>query len=152
MPVKYHPPEPYVRRVLAWKMHVYTMVQIGALAVLWTVKSSEFSLAFPFFLIMMVPLRQRLSMFFNQRELNAVCIVHSVFFAIIILLQNCQSHLFLHFAFIFISWTEAILRWIQKTNQTSTSKHYYQLSAAIGAYRCNEMLKQTVFFVVPMLI
>lgn len=72
MPVKYHPPEPYVRRLPAWKMHVYTMVQVGALVVLWTVKSSEFSLAFPFFLIMMVPLRQRLTMFFNARELNAV--------------------------------------------------------------------------------
>lgn len=75
MPVKYHPPEPYVRRVHAWKMHVYTMVQVGALVVLWAVKSSEFSLAFPFFLIMMVPLRQLLSIFFNPREINAVIIV-----------------------------------------------------------------------------
>lgn len=72
MPVKYHPPEAYVRRVPAWKMHIYTLVQVFALAVLWTVKSSEFSLAFPFFLIMMVPLRQRLSMFFTPREINAV--------------------------------------------------------------------------------
>lgn len=72
MPVKYHPPEPYVRRVPAWKMHLYTMVQVLALAILWTVKSTDFSLAFPFFLIMMVPLRQYLAMFFNPRELNAV--------------------------------------------------------------------------------
>lgn len=79
MPVKYHPPEPYVRRVLAWKMHLYTMVQVGALVVLWVVKSSEFSLAFPFFLIMMVPLRQLLSMFFNPREINAVIFLFDQF-------------------------------------------------------------------------
>lgn len=72
MPVKYHPPEPYVRRVQAWKMHVFTLVQVFALVVLWTVKSSQFSLAFPFFLIMMVPLRQRLTMIFSPREMNAV--------------------------------------------------------------------------------
>lgn len=72
MPVKYHPHEPYVRRLPAWKMHVYTLVQVFALVVLWTVKSSEFSLAFPFFLILMVPLRQQLTMFFNAREINAV--------------------------------------------------------------------------------
>lgn len=81
MPVKYHPHEPYVRRVPAWKMHFYTMVQVLALAILWSVKSSNFSLAFPFFLIMMVPLRQRLTMFFNPRELNAVndWLVYSIF-------------------------------------------------------------------------
>ncbi|XP_055317882.1 anion exchange protein 3 isoform X2 [Sitodiplosis mosellana] len=72
MPVKYHPSEAYVRRVHAWKMHVYTLVQVFALVLLWVVKSSQFSLAFPFFLIMMVPLRQRLSMFFNSREINAL--------------------------------------------------------------------------------
>lgn len=76
MPAKYHPPEPYVRRVPVWKMHVFTMVQVAALVVLWAVKSSEFSLAFPFFLIMMVPLRQLMSMFFNSREINAVIYIY----------------------------------------------------------------------------
>lgn len=72
MPVKYHPPEPYVRRVPTWKMHIFSMVQILALAVLWTVKSSSVSLAFPFVLILMVPLRQKMSAIFSQRELDAV--------------------------------------------------------------------------------
>lgn len=43
-----------------------------ALALLWAVKSSKFSLAFPFFLIMMVPLRQKIATYFTAAELNAV--------------------------------------------------------------------------------
>lgn len=72
MPVKYHPSEAYVRRVPTWKMHVFTLTQIAGLAVLWMVKSSSFSLAFPFVLIMLVPLRQRMARLFTERELDAV--------------------------------------------------------------------------------
>lgn len=74
MPVKYHPSEPFVRRVPTWKMHLFTFTQVMALAVLWAVKSSKFSLAFPFFLIMMVPLRQKLGSYFTASELNAVSV------------------------------------------------------------------------------
>lgn len=74
MPVKYHPSEPFVRRVPTWKMHLFTFAQVMALALLWAVKSSKFSLAFPFFLIMMVPLRQKLATLFTASELNAVSI------------------------------------------------------------------------------
>lgn len=76
MPVKYHPSEPFVRRVPTWKMHLFTFAQIMALAVLWAVKSSKFSLAFPFFLIMMVPLRQKLGSFFTTSELVAVSVYY----------------------------------------------------------------------------
>lgn len=79
MPVKYHPHEPYVRRVPTWKMHMYTFIQIISLIILWTVKSSRFSLAFPFLLIMMVPLRQRMALFFNPREMNAVSLLFFYF-------------------------------------------------------------------------
>lgn len=72
MPAKYHPPEAYVRRVPTWKMHTFTLVQILALTILWLVKSSRLSLIFPFVLILMVPLRQYLSMLYNAREINAV--------------------------------------------------------------------------------
>ncbi|XP_059613187.1 anion exchange protein 3 isoform X2 [Phlebotomus argentipes] len=72
MPVKYHPPEPFVRRVPTWKMHIFTFTQAAALAILWGVKSSSFSLAFPFFLIMMVPLRHKLGTYFTASELNAL--------------------------------------------------------------------------------
>ncbi|XP_052566988.1 anion exchange protein 2 isoform X3 [Culex pipiens pallens] len=72
MPVKHHPQVPFVRRVPTWKMHVFTFVQVLALAMLWTVKSSSFSLAFPFFLIMMVPIRKQMERIFTPLELRAL--------------------------------------------------------------------------------
>ncbi|XP_040168881.1 anion exchange protein 2-like isoform X3 [Anopheles arabiensis] len=72
MPVKHHPQVPFVRRVPTWKMHLFTFVQILALAMLWAVKSSPFSLAFPFFLIMMVPIRKQLESIFSPLELRAL--------------------------------------------------------------------------------
>ncbi|EAT47616.1 AAEL001269-PA, partial [Aedes aegypti] len=72
MPVKHHPQESFVRRVPSWKMHIFTAVQILALAMLWAVKSSAFSLAFPFFLIMMVPIRKQMERIFSPLELRAL--------------------------------------------------------------------------------
>lgn len=72
MPVKYHPSEEYVKRVPTWKMHVFTGVQVLSLATLWAVKSSSISLAFPFVLVMMVPLRIKLAAMYTEREINAV--------------------------------------------------------------------------------
>lgn len=72
VPVKHHPQVPFVRRVPTWKMHVFTLVQILALAMLWAVKSSKFSLAFPFFLVLMVPIRKQMERIFTPLELRAV--------------------------------------------------------------------------------
>lgn len=72
MPVKHHPSTIFVRRVPTWKMHIFTLVQVFCLAVLWAVKSSRYSLAFPFFLILMVPLRIKLGKFFTDVELKSV--------------------------------------------------------------------------------
>lgn len=80
MPVKHHPPTPFVKRVPTWKMHIYTGIQIFLLSVLWAVKSSKFSLAFPFFLIMMVPLRMKLSSFYTPQEMNAVKYTYTYIF------------------------------------------------------------------------
>lgn len=54
------------------KMHLFTLIQLLCLAVLWVVKSTEASLAFPFFLILMVPLRAQLRFLFTPEELRAV--------------------------------------------------------------------------------
>lgn len=72
MPVKHHPMTNYARRVPTWKMHVFTSLQMISLITLWIVKSSKFSLAFPFFLLMMVPLRQKLDSFYTPQEMRAV--------------------------------------------------------------------------------
>lgn len=72
VPLKHYPQVPFVRRVPTWKMHLFTLVQVLALAMLWAVKSSPFSLALPFFLIMMVPTRHMLEKIFSPLELRAV--------------------------------------------------------------------------------
>uniref|UniRef100_A0A3Q3X2G5 Anion exchange protein n=1 Tax=Mola mola TaxID=94237 RepID=A0A3Q3X2G5_MOLML len=56
-PKKYHPSEAYATRVNTMRMHLFTLIQLVCLAVLWIVKMSPFSLALPFVLILTIPLR-----------------------------------------------------------------------------------------------
>ncbi|XP_074115676.1 anion exchange protein Ae2 isoform X1 [Cotesia typhae] len=72
MPVKHHGTANYVRRVQTYKMHLFTLVQILCLAVLWIVKSTPAALALPFFLILMIPLRSQMTRFFTAAELRAL--------------------------------------------------------------------------------
>ena len=72
MPVKHHPQLSYVRRVRTFKMHLFTVAQIVGLGVLWAVKSSPAALAFPFFVIAMIPYRMSLKFLFSPQELEAV--------------------------------------------------------------------------------
>ncbi|CAH0716366.1 unnamed protein product, partial [Brenthis ino] len=71
-PVKHHPQIPYVRRVPTMKMHLYTIIQLAGICLLYAVKSSRFSLALPFFLVMMVPLRMALGYVFTPLQLRAL--------------------------------------------------------------------------------
>ncbi|KAI7803691.1 Solute carrier family 4 [Triplophysa rosa] len=57
MPRKHHPAVPFVNRVPTMRMHLYTIIQIMCLGILWAVKSSTFALALPFVLILTIPLR-----------------------------------------------------------------------------------------------
>ncbi|KAM9436599.1 anion exchange protein 2-like isoform 2-T2 [Clarias gariepinus] len=73
MPPKYHPEEMYVRKVRTLRMHLFTGVQLVCLAVLWVVMSTAASLAFPFVLILTVPLRMFvLPRIFNTREMQCL--------------------------------------------------------------------------------
>ncbi|XP_073840972.1 anion exchange protein Ae2 isoform X1 [Musca autumnalis] len=72
MPVKHYPPTPYVKKVPTWKMHLFTVIQVLCLAILWAVKSSKISLAFPFFLVMMVPIRMKLAAMYKPHEMQAL--------------------------------------------------------------------------------
>ncbi|KAK6629364.1 hypothetical protein RUM43_003181 [Polyplax serrata] len=72
MPVKHHSQASYVRRVQTMKMHLFTLIQLLCLVMLWVVKSTPISLAFPFFLILMVPLRAQLKCLFTPAELRAL--------------------------------------------------------------------------------
>ncbi|KAM9305791.1 anion exchange protein 3 [Gastrophryne carolinensis] len=70
---KHHPEHPYVVKVCTWRMHLFTCVQLSCIVLLWVVKSSPASLAFPFLLILTVPLRLFiLPRFFHERELKVL--------------------------------------------------------------------------------
>lgn len=60
-------------QVKTWRMNLFTLIQLACIVLLWVVKSTVASLAFPFVLIMTVPLRRFvLPRFFQDRELKAV--------------------------------------------------------------------------------
>uniref|UniRef100_A0AAR2JPU7 Anion exchange protein n=1 Tax=Pygocentrus nattereri TaxID=42514 RepID=A0AAR2JPU7_PYGNA len=73
MPPKYHPDHIYVRKVRTLRMHLFTLVQLVCLAVLWAVMSTKASLAFPFVLILTVPLKMfLLPRIFTTREMQCL--------------------------------------------------------------------------------
>ncbi|XP_076602325.1 anion exchange protein 3 isoform X2 [Chaetodon auriga] len=72
-PAKHHPDHIYVTKVKTWRMNMFTLTQLLCIVALWVVKSTVASLAFPFVLIMTVPLRRLvLSRIFEERELQAL--------------------------------------------------------------------------------
>ncbi|XP_054908848.1 anion exchange protein 3 isoform X2 [Poeciliopsis prolifica] len=72
-PAKHHPDHIYVTKVKTWRMNMFTAIQLACIVALWVVKSTVASLAFPFILIMTVPLRRLvLSRIFEERELQAL--------------------------------------------------------------------------------
>ncbi|XP_030625943.1 anion exchange protein 2b isoform X2 [Chanos chanos] len=73
MPPKYHPDDIYVRKVRTLRMHLYTAIQVVCLAILWAVMSTVASLAFPFVLILTVPLKMfLLPRIFTPREMQCL--------------------------------------------------------------------------------
>jgi len=72
-PSKNYPDFSFVHVVKPWRIHIYTGIQLICLAVLWTVKSTAIKLAFPFVLLLTVPLRRfLLPKLFTERELQAL--------------------------------------------------------------------------------
>uniref|UniRef100_A0A146VAG2 Anion exchange protein n=1 Tax=Fundulus heteroclitus TaxID=8078 RepID=A0A146VAG2_FUNHE len=72
-PKKYHPSDAYATRVKTMRMHIFTLIQILCLAILWLVKQSPFSLSLPFFLILTVPLRMFMTgRFFTTTEMKCL--------------------------------------------------------------------------------
>jgi len=70
-PVKHHPPVSYVQKVRTWRMVLFTVLQAVGLAILWTVKSVKaIALAFPFFVVLMIPYRLLLKYIFSKEELE----------------------------------------------------------------------------------
>ncbi|XP_043824214.1 anion exchange protein 2 isoform X2 [Dromiciops gliroides] len=73
MPPKHHPDVTYVKKVRTLRMHLFTALQLLCLALLWAVMSTSASLAFPFILILTVPLRMvLLTRIFTEREMKCL--------------------------------------------------------------------------------
>lgn len=54
-------------------MHLFTLVQLACLALLWVVMATAAALAFPFMLLLTIPLRMiLLPRLFSRRELQSV--------------------------------------------------------------------------------
>ncbi|KAJ8418698.1 hypothetical protein AAFF_G00001970 [Aldrovandia affinis] len=71
MPPKYHPDQIYVHKVRTLRMHLYTGIELLCLAALWAVMSTAASLAFPFVLILTVPVKMfLLPRIFTAREMQ----------------------------------------------------------------------------------
>ncbi|XP_066441187.1 anion exchange protein 2 [Eleutherodactylus coqui] len=72
-PPKHHPDVIYAKKVRSLRMHLFTALQLVCLAVLWAVMSTAASLAFPFVLILTVPLRIfLLRRIFTDREMKCL--------------------------------------------------------------------------------
>nr|XP_002736672.2 PREDICTED: anion exchange protein 2-like [Saccoglossus kowalevskii] len=72
-PAKHHPDVRYVRKVRTYRIHLFTLLQLVCLALLWVVKSTVVALAFPFVLVLMVPVRLKvLARIFTPIELDAI--------------------------------------------------------------------------------
>ncbi|XP_076023824.1 anion exchange protein 2-like [Genypterus blacodes] len=73
MPPKYHADHAYVHKVRTLRMHLFTVVQLICLSVLWVVMASAAALSFPFVLLLTIPVRMLLlPLLFSQRELQSL--------------------------------------------------------------------------------
>merc|ERR1711879_287487 len=72
MPVKHHPSVTYVKRVKTLRMFLFTFLQTLGLVLLRVVKSTPAALAFPVFVVMMIPYRWLMKFIFTETELDAL--------------------------------------------------------------------------------
>ena len=64
-----YPSSHYVRRVPRRVIHLFTVLQLVCLVVLWSVKTSAWGILFPLFIAMLVPIRFGLLAFFDSQHL-----------------------------------------------------------------------------------
>ncbi|XP_023223623.1 sodium-driven chloride bicarbonate exchanger-like [Centruroides sculpturatus] len=71
MPQKYQPDLTFLRHVPTTRVHLFTLVQLVCLILLWVIKSYKpTSIAFPLMLVVMIGVRKLLDFVFTQRELK----------------------------------------------------------------------------------
>ncbi|XP_036954173.1 electrogenic sodium bicarbonate cotransporter 4 isoform X4 [Acanthopagrus latus] len=69
MPSKHQPDFSYLRHVPLRKIHLFTLVQILCLAVLWILKSTFLAIIFPVMILGLMVVRKMLDMVFSQHDL-----------------------------------------------------------------------------------
>ncbi|KAI3374818.1 hypothetical protein L3Q82_021045, partial [Scortum barcoo] len=95
MPPKYHPDHNYVRKVRTLRMHLFTLVQLTCLSLLWVVMATAAALAFPFMLLLTIPVRMLLlPHLFTWRELQS-CFHDNTFLTLVLQLDadDAEPHL-----------------------------------------------------------
>ncbi|XP_041104235.1 sodium bicarbonate cotransporter 3-like isoform X3 [Polyodon spathula] len=70
MPAKHQPDLIYLRYVPLWKVHVFTIIQLTCLVLLWAIKASSAAVVFPMMVLALVFIRKLLDFFFTNRELS----------------------------------------------------------------------------------
>ncbi|XP_062548265.1 electrogenic sodium bicarbonate cotransporter 1 isoform X3 [Armigeres subalbatus] len=71
MPIKYQPDYMFLRQVPIRRVHLFTVIQLACLIMLWVIKSfSSTSILFPLMLVVMIGIRKSLDLVFTRRELK----------------------------------------------------------------------------------
>ncbi|XP_062389985.1 sodium-driven chloride bicarbonate exchanger [Sardina pilchardus] len=70
MPAKHQPDFIYLRHVPLRKVHLFTIVQLTCLVLLWVIKTSKAAIVFPMMVLALVFIRKLLDFIFTKRELS----------------------------------------------------------------------------------
>uniref|UniRef100_A0A8C0BXM9 Anion exchange protein n=1 Tax=Buteo japonicus TaxID=224669 RepID=A0A8C0BXM9_9AVES len=70
MPAKHQPDLIYLRYVPLWKVHIFTVVQLTCLVLLWVIKASAAAVVFPMMVLALVFIRKLMDLCFTKRELS----------------------------------------------------------------------------------
>ncbi|XP_008119778.2 sodium bicarbonate cotransporter 3 isoform X3 [Anolis carolinensis] len=70
MPAKHQPDLIYLRYVPLWKVHIFTVVQLTCLVLLWAIKASAAAVVFPMMVLALVFIRKLMDLCFTKRELS----------------------------------------------------------------------------------
>uniref|UniRef100_A0A7N8YCM2 Anion exchange protein n=1 Tax=Mastacembelus armatus TaxID=205130 RepID=A0A7N8YCM2_9TELE len=70
MPAKHQPDFIYLRHVPLRKVHLFTIIQLSCLVLLWIIKTSKAAIVFPMMVLALVFIRKLLDFIFTKRELS----------------------------------------------------------------------------------
>uniref|UniRef100_A0A8C7V3G9 Anion exchange protein n=1 Tax=Oncorhynchus mykiss TaxID=8022 RepID=A0A8C7V3G9_ONCMY len=70
MPAKHQPDFIYLRHVPLRKVHLFTIIQLSCLVMLWVIKTSNYAIVFPMMVLALVFIRKLMDCFFTKREMS----------------------------------------------------------------------------------